>query len=264
MLSRHRERLPLRSIQQSALNMKEPVTDLLRKVIALGGRTGSQELMDWARRELTGYGRDDPLPEYRQAFAPLQIDGITFTAHIKHQTLAPFDLPDFAQGHITNDVSLRMSISQIEHLAKETPRGEVVKLAPAGSDDLVSFMNGVGTWSGHIERLYWAVSPVVFVGVLEGVRTTLVSLMAQMEAVTPPAAILPSPEGTAASVALVVYGDRSRIGNVTIYNSGADMSITAGGGDPVPWWRRWWAIVGGLIALISAGLALMQVQGWHF
>jgi len=159
---------------------------------------------------------------------------------------------------------MRMSISEIEHLARETPRGEVVKLAPPGADDLVALMNRIGTWRGHIEHMYWAVSPVVLVGVLEGVRTTLVSLTAQMEAVTPPAAILPTPEGTAASVALAVYGDRSKTKNVTIYNASADMAIPTGEGDRGPWWRQWWAIVGALIALASAGLALMQVQGWHF
>lgn len=237
---------------------------MLRAVIALGGRSGSQELIDWARSELSGYGRDDPLPQYRKVIAPLQIDGMTMTAQIKHQTLAPGSLPDFAQEHITNEISLRMSIPEIEHLAKQTTRGEVVKLAPPGADDLVSIMNHAGSWNGYIERLYWAVSPVVFVGVLEGVRTTLVSLMAQMEAVTPPASALPSPEETAASVALAVYGDRSKIKNVTIYNSGADMSIRAGGDEHLPWWRRWWAILGGVVALVSAGLALMQVQGWHF
>lgn len=263
-LSRHWERHPLRSIQRGALDMKKPVAGLLRGVIALGGRAGSQELMDWACRELSGYGHDDPLPKYRQAFAPLQIDGMTPTAQIKRQTLAPVDLPDFAHGYVTNDLDLRMPISQIEHLLGETPRGDVARLAPPGSDDLVSFMNRAGSWSGHIERLYWAVSPVVLAGAIEGVRTTLVSLTAQMEAVTPPAATLPSPEGTAASVALAVYGDRSRIKNVTIYNSGADMSIMKAADEPVPWWRHWWAIAGGLVALASAGLALMQVQGWHF
>ncbi|MFI5696393.1 hypothetical protein ACIA58_31340 [Kribbella sp. NPDC051586] len=259
-----RRKHPLRAIQLGAMNRREPVTDLLRQIIALGGRTGSQELMDWARRELNGYGPEDPLPDYRLASTPLQIDGMTPTAQIRQQTLAPFDLPDVAQDHISNDLALRMSISEIEHLAKETPRGDVVKLSPPGADDLVSIMNRMGTWTGHIERLYWSVSPVVFVGVLEGVRTTLVSLTAQMEAVTPPAANLPSPEGTAASVALVVYGDRSKIKNVTIYNAGADISIAADGDKKGPWRRRWWAIAGGLITLAGAGLALMQVQGWRF
>ena len=263
MFSRHRKR-PLRAIQQGALNRKEPVSDLLRQVIALGGRTGSQDLIDWARRELNGYAPDDPLPDYRKASAPLQIDGITPAAHIKHQTLAPFDLPDFAQAHISNEVSLRMSISELEHLAKETPRGNVVRLAPPGADDLVSFMNRESNASGYIERLYWSVSPVVLVRALEGVRTTLVSLTAQMEAVTPPAAILPSPEGTAASVALAVYGDRSKIKNVTIYNSGADLQVATDVGEQRPWWRQWWAIAGFLAGLAGAGLALMQVQGWRF
>lgn len=156
-----------------------------------------------------------------------------------------------------------MSISEIEHLAKATPPGSVVKLAPPGSDDLVSFMNRDGAWSGYIERIYWSVSPVVLIRVLEGVRTTLVSLTAQIEAVTPPAAILPSSEGTSASVALVVYGDRSKIKNVNIYNAGTDLSIKESVEKRL-WWRQWWAIVTFLVALLSAALALMQVQGWRF
>lgn len=254
----------LRRIQRDALNSRVPISKVLREVIVLGGRSGSQELIDWAMRELNGYGKEDKLPPYRHATAPLQIDGATMTAHIRQQTLAPFDLPDFAQDYISNELELRMAISTVEHLVERTAPGEVVKLSPPGADNLVSLMNRQGSWQGHIERLYWCVSPVVFVELVEGVRTALVSFTAQLEAVTGPDGRVPSSAATDNSVAVAIYGDRSRIKNLTVYSAGGDISFDTAPGERVPWWRRWWSITLAAVTLASAGLALMQVQGWHF
>lgn len=252
-------------LQRAALAHRESLPDLLRQVIALGGRTGSQDLIDWARRELEGYERDDELPKYRKATAPLQVDGATYNARIKGQTLAPFDLPDFARDDITNALELRMPIAQVEHLQRTVEAGDVVRLSPPGADDLVRYMNGTGRWTGHIERLYWAVSPVVLVGVMDGVRTALVSLTAQMKAVTPPTASVPSPEDTSQSVYVAIYGSRSTIKNLTISQAAEGSSVVAPDGSTA---RRWWqgpkGVLAGLAAVTSIVLALMQVQGWSF
>ncbi|WP_315092789.1 hypothetical protein [uncultured Cellulomonas sp.] len=257
---------PIRKLQKRALNDSNSLTALLREVLVLGGQTGSQELVDWARRELDGYGRDDSLPGYRRVSVPLLMDGVTHNAHVKGQALAPFRLPDFARDHVTNELDLRMSISEIEHLAKVTPRGDVVRLAPPGADDLVVYMNDMGNWNGHVERIYWAASPVVFIGIVEGVRTSLVSLTAQMELIKAPDAIVPSSEATSDSVSVVIYGDRSKIKNLTINNADRGSSITntgAGASPPSPY-RRWAVIGGGLLAVVTAVFTLMQVQGWAF
>lgn len=50
--------------------------------MALGGRAGTADLRDWARRELDGYGGDDDLPDYRVVTVPILIDGSTFHAII--------------------------------------------------------------------------------------------------------------------------------------------------------------------------------------
>lgn len=65
----------LQEIEAGALDSKTPIGELLRKVIALGGQSGSEELRDWATRELRGYGPGDELPEYRKVAAPLHVDG---------------------------------------------------------------------------------------------------------------------------------------------------------------------------------------------
>jgi hypothetical protein len=137
-------------------------------------------------------------------------------------------------------------------------------VSPTGADDLVVYMNNMGEWNGHIERIYWAVSPVVLVGVVEGVRTALVSLTAQIEAITPASATVPSPEATTASVFVAVYGDRSMIKNVTINNAAEGAIVNLADTKQRPFWRRPWTVVGGLLTLAGAVLALMQVQGWRF
>jgi hypothetical protein len=55
----------LDAIEEGALDPKSDLPALLRKCIALGGRSGSSELRAWARQELNGYGEDDAVPKYR-------------------------------------------------------------------------------------------------------------------------------------------------------------------------------------------------------
>ena len=66
-------------IEAGTLDHRSPIGDLLRKVIALGGRARSAELRDRAPRELRGYGWGDELPPYRHISAPLQMDAGTMT-----------------------------------------------------------------------------------------------------------------------------------------------------------------------------------------
>jgi hypothetical protein len=48
----------------------------------------------------------------------------------------------------------------MERLARYCARDEVVRLTPPGAQELVVLMNASGNYTSHIERLYWAVSPV--------------------------------------------------------------------------------------------------------
>jgi hypothetical protein len=52
----------LNEIEAGALDRQTPLGDVLRKVIALGGKAGSTELRDWVTRELRGFKADDELP----------------------------------------------------------------------------------------------------------------------------------------------------------------------------------------------------------
>lgn len=86
----------------------EPVADVLRKLIILGGRAGSSELRDWASRELRGYADAslEELPCYRKLLAIIQVDVVVGRDQMSHFTISPNQLPESARAHIGNEVPL--------------------------------------------------------------------------------------------------------------------------------------------------------------
>jgi hypothetical protein len=253
----------LQEIEAGALDHRTPIGDLLRTAIALGGRAGSAELRDWAAHELKGYGPGDELPRYRQIGAPLEMDAATMRGIIKGQQLSPMQLPDFAQDKINNDLPLWMSITEVERLASQCPPGDVVRLQPPLAQDLVVYMNSQQEWSGHIERIYWAVSPVALDGVVEQVRTALTVLVAEINANMPDGTVTPPAEVATNAVSFAVTGKRNKIDFAAPQG---DSTITTPTPEPEP--RRWLRIAGaillGLVAIAGVIFALMQVQGWAF
>jgi hypothetical protein len=211
---------------------------VLRKAAALGGKANSAELRDWAQRELMGYGPDDELPAYRRISAPLQMDAATMTGFIKNQSLSSWQLPDFAQDKITNAVEMREGIAEIEEFARRTPPGEVVKPGPPLSQELVMIMNGTQQWSGHIERIYWAVAPVTLNGVVEQVRNALTVLVSEIQANVPDGAVTPSAEVATHGLHVAVSGKRNKI-NLTA-SQGSTITSSAPE-EPRRWLRIGWS-----------------------
>jgi hypothetical protein len=115
-VNKHSERL-LQEIESGARDEKKPIGSLLRTVIQLGGEARSAKIRDWAMRELTGYGPDDELPDYRIFNAPLQIDWMNRRHLVRGETISSLELPDFARDVVTDEVSLRGGIGEIEELA---------------------------------------------------------------------------------------------------------------------------------------------------
>ena len=261
-MTRRSDRL-LKEIESGALDHRTSVGDLLRKVVALGGRAGSTELRDWATRELRGYGPDDELPEYRKIAAPLQVDMINMRFHTTGQTISPLELPEFARDVINNDLNLRQGIGQIEQLAR---RGDVVKIQPPGAQDLVVLMNRQKNLNGHLERLYWGVAPVALNGVVEQVRTTLTVMIAEIHANLPEGADTPPAEVATNAINFAVTGKRNKISFAAPQGGGSVMTASPEQSEAGPrqWLRVSGAVLLGLVTIASLIFALMQVQGWQF
>ncbi len=182
---------------------------------------------------------------------------------VKGKQISPMELPDFAQDVITNDVSLRMGIAEIERYARDCPPNEVVKLGPPGGQELVVIMNAQQNWNGHIERIYWGVSPVALVGVVEQGRTALTVLVAEIHANVPEGTIIPPAEVATNAVAFAVTGRRHKI-TVTAPQGGSTITPPTPDDQPRRWLRIAGAVLLGLVAIAGAIFALMQVQGWSF
>lgn len=258
----------LREIEAGALDAGVPIADLLRKVIMLGGQSGSAELRDWATRELRGYGPEDELPEYRQIAAPLAMDAATPGGFVRGQQLSPWQLPDFARDSIGTDLNMRQGIQAIERMAQVKTPGETAKLAPPGSQELVMLMNADAQWNGHIERIYWSVSPVALEGIVDQVGTALTVMVAEITANMPDGAVTPSPDIATHAINLAVSGKRHTINVTAAQGENANASTAGPVTPPEETPRRWMKIAAGvvlgLVAIAAMIFALMQVQGWRF
>lgn len=241
------------------LLQEKPLVTLLRKLILLGGNAGSPELRAWASQELRGYNREDELPSYRSVTAPLQIDGAVFNGIVRHQPIGPMELPDFAREEISEQVPLRMGVSEIHQMVTQHRDDRSVSLIPPGAADLVSYMNMTGEMNGHIVSLYWSVSTVALEGVLDQIRTRLAELIAELRSATPYGQTLPSAAEAANAVNFVINGRGNRV-SITQASHGGVVTTspeTTGG-----FWTRAriiGAAVVGLATIVGTVIAVLQL-----
>ena len=251
-------------IERDALDDSVPIATALRKCVVLGGKSGSEELRDWATRELKGYGPDDELPEYRVIAAPLLVDAIKGNYQVTRQPFPPMSLPDFARKHIKEEVRLNDGVGSIEALLEQAE----IKLMPPMGTDLVNYMNKTsGVPYQHIVAIYWGVSHAAVKGLLDQIRTALTQLVAELRANMVSGEELPSPEAADQAVSVVVSGKRSRVTVTTTQASGAGSTATttSSTGAPPPqtgWWtrsRKIGAFIVGAATVIAAVAAVIAL-----
>jgi hypothetical protein len=140
----------LAEIEASALDSSISLGDVLRKVVALGGRAGSPELREWATKELHGYGPGDELPDYRKIQAPLQLDAaLPFGGQVRGQPISTLELPDFARDAMSEPILLLQGVVELEKMAGDGDDSHL-KLQDGRMQDLVACMNASGNYVGHV------------------------------------------------------------------------------------------------------------------
>jgi hypothetical protein len=259
-------------IERGALDSGTPISDTLRKLIALGGQAGSADLREWAGLELNGYYKTDvPLPEYRKAGAVIKIDGATFNAMISGQQISPRNLPDVVREHVGEEVPLNQPIREIETMIERAKASEgELKLALPSSQDVVAMMSyerGNDPYS-QVTAIYWSASQVALEGVLDRIRTTLVGLVAEMRAAMPESASTPSADVADQAVNVVVKGGKRHkitVATSQVAGSGAPdvQTTTDADSEDASMWRRLGAVVAGLAAVVGTAVAIATWQGWN-
>jgi uncharacterized protein (DUF433 family) len=113
----------LNQIQDAAVDAKEPIANVLRKLAVLASRLNNDELGAWAFRELNGYGTDDELPEYRvvPAHASANLAG-SFGSGYNNVTIPAALLPEKLRN-FAERVYLRHPIASLEELATKDSKG---------------------------------------------------------------------------------------------------------------------------------------------
>lgn len=226
------------------------------------GKSRSDELRDWATRELKGYPGIDELPEYRKIAAPLRLDGLSGYYQITGQELPPMALPDFAREHISNELPLTQGVGELENLARQPE----IKLAPPHASDLAMYMNAEGHTNqyGHINSIYWQVSPAAIAGVLDQIRTSLTQLVAELRASMPSDEAVPSPDQANHAVQVIVSGKRSNVRVATAQASGSGAAADAkveDSADERGFWTRWRKVGAFLVGLATvAGAVFAGIQ----
>lgn len=250
----------LDQIERDALNESTSVAAALRKCVALGGRSGSESLRNWATRELEGYYDADDLPQYRVVAAAIQMDVVSPYGIMIGQAVAPSMLPDFTRDKIKERVELRDGVGQIEELAKR----DAIKLGlPLGSD-LARLMTAEHAGSGqHFDRMYWSLSPVSVRGTVDQIRT---ALGREIRATTPEGEAVPSSAAADNAMSFVITGKRAKVNVNAAQASGDDatasMTTNAREESESGFWsrsRRLGGVVVGLATIAAAIFAAIEV-----
>lgn len=223
----------------------------LRMCLQLGGVTGSEKLREWASKELYGYESEE-LPDYRIVRAPLLIDAMSGKYKITGQSISSIQLPDFAQGSITEEMMLFHPAPSLVELAREGEMKGSIQIGPPGSPEVVAYMNATSNASyQHIDRLYWVLTPSVISGVLETIRSKLVGLVAEMRVGLEPGKGVPTADVADQAVNVVVFGDKARI------RATQSASSSFVGGDQKGIVRKSLEIAAWLAGIAAVGLLLV-------
>jgi hypothetical protein len=227
------------------------------------------ELREWATRELRGYEVDDELPKYRIIPAAIRVDAVGVNFQITGQRISPGELPDGIAEHINEEVQIRSGIGELEALAKHyESTNESAHLSLPGGADIVRLMNyEIGDRFQRVMEIYWAVSGPALQGIIDGVRTALAELIAELLAGMPEDQDVPSAELTNQAVNVAVSGKKSRVTVAAAQSSGGGVSnVTPAAREDVesPFWttaRKIGAVLVGIATVLATVVAVLQWQG---
>lgn len=189
----------------------KPLSDLLRAIIIYGGRARSQELINWAREELNGYGEDDELPEHRKVLAPLVCDWSNMAYMITAAQISHAVFPDDLEELVPHWVPFTQSLGEIESLVERNRENGSVNIGIPYAAAITDQLNIDRDDGVTIHRVYWSVSVSAIEGILDRARTKTAALLSELRKQTPRDSNYPTPEQANRALQNTFTGDNNTI-----------------------------------------------------
>ncbi|MEV4374960.1 hypothetical protein AB0J71_48495 [Nonomuraea sp. NPDC049637] len=204
----------LAEIRRDVIDSNVPIEDILRKCVIMGGDADSENLRQWASRELRGYGEGEQVPAYRHVRAALKVKAQVGPRVITQQ-VAVEAFPEHVREYLNDVGVMRESISEIRREA--SGEGDLVQFRSSNSPRLAAVLDA------HIKEkepsaafqkiidVYWEVGRSNLHGVADQVRTSLAEFAAVLTVQTKEGRDAPTTQQVDHAFRIAVHGDHSSV-----------------------------------------------------
>lgn len=155
-------------LQKEALDQNFPVSHLLRKALTLSIKLDNSQIQHWIERELSGYGKDDEIPKYRNVNCSLY-------GHNPYHGWQPIDFNDERISDGFSKINIKESISKIEHAFSNSSKGYSTYSPPRKIKNVISEL------LVHPCQIAFLVSKSEQYGVLSAVRDGILYWALELE-----------------------------------------------------------------------------------
>lgn len=165
-------------ITEGATSTSSSMGELLRLCIRLGKQLDNDELMQWAKFELTGYPTNDNLPEYR--IHNSQVYGHFSGWGGAQLRSAPIPRAVVDKDHrwlFTN--YLTEPVSELERLAEMS--GDATLQAPWAADTLLYYQQKEIYEGYHLTQAWRVMSKATIAGVTDNIRTRILEFVLKIQ-----------------------------------------------------------------------------------
>ena len=165
----------LKQLREQVLDESQPLVGLLRKCLALGAVTGSEELRTWATNELKGYPDDALVPEYRQLRAPLFVDTMSGYTHTTGQQIDRIQVPKEFRQYVPEKLHLKQPIQDLAEMVSGGQNS--IRMTGAGFSVFTTVWSAQLPEFQDVTDMYYSVLTSSIAGIVDMARTTLVEIV---------------------------------------------------------------------------------------
>lgn len=217
----------LGNLREQVLDESQTLVGLLRRCLALGDVTGSDDLRSWAKNELVGYPDDAPLPPYRSITAPLFIDSMGGNTISKGQQINRLQVPKALREIVPESIDFRQPIQEVAQMAASSRQYqrmgyEVFSLVAA------EWTKSLGPFQS-INAIYYQVSTNAIAGIVDMARTSLVDTVIDLAKTVPQESV---PSKTTVDTAVHVHIG-SQDNNYSVSIGGSNSGVIGQGAGSV-------------------------------